>query len=521
MAKKSGFGNEIKKLEKDSLVKFKNQNKVLKKFGKEGLKVYRSVRKRGITIEELLEKTQLPQDKLFEILLFLKEKKMIETVGKIEEPQVDSETEMVEPEGIMLKSGKKPPKAEKKEKTPPATIAPPEEISPPEDEQEIAPAEVELEEDASIAPEAETIEAEDEDEGSEEFAPIEEKKDELPPADDEVAPLDLGEDEEIAPLSLDKKDEDEGLVPLDIGEEEEEASEEEAELSEEEDQIAPHQNLGGDNGDDEDDEDIFLTPGERKIKAEYGQVGIDVYNLIDGQRTAEEIMKSTGITETKLIEMLDFMEKKGIIKLEHPGTKKASAKLPSSPKPKEVGFAPMLEERPMPGRPLGGEMGKQFTLDVPSKTKGNMFKEMQMKANLMIKYKQKGAKVYELINGSRDAVELSLKTDLPLYRVYKVLNYLVKEGMVTLKPATRDEIKRKYGEDGYSVYKKYGREGVMLYQLIGKDMDLREMALQTSEDNKLVVEIFMFIHKLLGIDLPIDEDVLLERLESPPQTGKK
>ena len=262
---------------------------------------------------------------------------MIETVGKIEEPKVDEEIEIVEPEGIMVGPEKESPKEDKK--LPPATIAPAEEVSVPKEEREV-PKEVELEKNISIAPEMETIEPEEE-ESSEEFAPIEEKRDELPPADDAVAPLDLGEDdEEIAPLSLEKKDEGVDLVPLDLGEDDEEESSEtaEAEITAEEDRIAPQENLEDD--EDEEDEDIFLTPGERKIKAEYGQVGIDVYNLIDGQRTAEEIMKSTGITETKLIEMLDFMEKKGIIKLEHPGTKRASTKLPSSPKPKEVGFAP-------------------------------------------------------------------------------------------------------------------------------------------------------------------------------------
>ena len=62
----------------------------------------------------------------------------------------------------------------------------------------------------------------------------------------------------------------------------------------------------------------------------------------------------------------------------------------------------------------------------------------------------------------------------------------------------------------------------MLYQLIGKNIDLREMALRTSKDNKRVVEIFLFIHRLLGIDLPIDEEVLLQRLSTPsPSSGKK
>jgi hypothetical protein len=52
----------------------------------------------------------------------------------------------------------------------------------------------------------------------------------------------------------------------------------------------------------------------------------------------------------------------------------------------------------------------------------------------------------------------------------------------------------------------------MLYQLIGKDLDLKAMAKMTSKDAEKVVKIFMFIHKLLGIELPIDEDVLLDRL---------
>jgi len=223
------------------------------------------------------------------------------------------------------------------------------------------------------------------------------------------------------------------------------------------------------------------------------------------------------------MEMLDLMEKKGIIKLEHPGTKKKagiSAPTAKMPAVREVGFAPMLEEGATPEKPLGGELGKAFTLEVPTRTKGNMLKEIQMKANLMIKFKQVGVQVFELIDGNRDAVELALKTEIPLFMVYKILAYLEKEGMLTLAPTTREDIKRKYGDDGYSVYKRYGREGVMLYQLIGKDMDLREMANQTSKDKKRVVEIFMFIHKLLGIDLPIDEDVLLERLESTVPDSK-
>ena len=534
MADKSELGKEIKKLEKNSLQKFKNQNRALKKFGKPGLKVYRAIRKGGISIDELLEKTKIEQGQLFEILTFLKKKKMVETVGEVKERpeiKVEKETAMAEPEGIIEDMPKKEKKAEKKPVEPPekpATVAPEGEIEPEEEApvDEVGPEE----EGGPLAPSAE-IEPEGEIEPDEEDEYVPEVEEEL--ANEKIEEVEEPEEEEKPeeePAEEEKSEGEGGIIPLDLGseaEEEEEpvieegpAEKEEPEPEGEEDleeEIAPYQSAEKREEEEEDDEDIFLTPGERKIKAEYGQVGIDVYNLIDGQRTAEEIMKSTGVTETKLIEMLDFMEKKGIIKLEHPGAKKKAgvgaptAKMPSV---KEVGFAPMIEEGVTPAKPLGGELGKTFTLQVPSKTKTNMLREIQMKANLMIKYKKPGVQVFELVNGNRDAVELALKAGIPLFRVYKVLAYLEKENVVTLAPATREDIKRKYGEDGYSVYKKYGRDGVMLYQLIGKDMDLREMANQTSEDKERVVKIFMFIHKLLGIELPIDEDVLLERIES-------
>ena len=529
MAEETGLGGIVKKIEKTSLEKFKNQNKALKKFGKPGLKVYRAVRKRGISIDELAEKTGLEMKLVIEILLFLKEKGMVETVGEIG-PEEEEVPETEGPMGV----------EEKKIRPEPSTIAPEAEIAETPAERKKKPMEP-MEEEGPLAPESEEAHEEEgepapedefgiepEEEPAEGIEPLgldEEEKEEAPAEEDELSPLELKGEEEETP------EEEGGIEPLGISEEEEApveeeepAPEEEEEPAEDEDEIAPSRGRANEKEEDEDeaeDEDIFLTPGERKIKAQYGQVGIDVYNLIDGQRTAEEIMKDTGVTEATLIEMLDFMEKNGIIKLEHPSTRKPKVpSAPSAPAVKEVGFAPMLDEHGVPDKPLGGELGKEFTLGVPAKAKSNLFKEMQMKANLMIKFKQPGVKAFELVDGNRDVVEIALKTGIPLYTAYKIMEYLQKEGMVAINPSNREEIRRKYGEDGYSVYKKYGREGVMLYQLIGKDLDLREMAKLTSEDKKRVVEIFMFIHKLLGIELPIDEDVLLERLEEPGPSKK-
>ncbi len=533
MASDKGLDRPIRKVEKTSLQKFKNQNRVVKKFGSTGLKVYRAIRKTGITVSELMEKTGLEQVKLAEILAFLEEKAMIEPAEGEAPPEVEEETELAEPEGPIeeepLKKGKKKeeeaaqekeiaPEEEKpaeeerapEEELPKKKPAIEEEVAPPEElakkkkklgvEEEIAPLEEEEKApgEKAIAPEGEIVPEEEElpkeeEEAAKEKPPEEEEK---PPAEEEEKEEAPKEEEDVIPLEMEEEKPAEEEKEIEAHEEEEEKPEEEAPEGEE----------------------AFLTPGEKKIKEKYGQQGLDIYNLIDGQRTAEEIMKQTGVTEAKLIEMLDFMEKEGIIKLEHPGGKKPVTPPPRAPAAhEEGGFAPMIEGTVSPGVAPGVQAaeGPEFVLDVPAKFAGNLIKEIQLKAALLIKYRQPGVKVLELIDGMRDAVELSLVSGVPLYTVYEILAILKKEGMIAFKPATRDDIRKKYGEDGYSVYKRYGREGVMLYQLIGKNMDLREMAAKTSKDNKRVVEIFMFIHKLLGIDLPIDEEVLLQRLSTP------
>ncbi len=530
MASDKDLDRSIRKVEKTSLQKFKNQNRVVKKFGSAGLKVYRAIRKSGIPVSELMEKTNLEQVKLAEILAFLEEKGMIESGEGEAAPEIEEEGGIAEPEGPIeeegpAKKGRKKGEeaAPEEEEEPPEKEEIPEEEEPPKKKaaarEETAPEEEErpeeepskkkkkpgleeiepLEEEEEKAPGEKAIAPEGEIVPDEEELPKEEEEaaKETPPEEEEKTPS--KEEEDVIPLEM----EEEKAPPKEEEEKEIEAHEEEEERAEEE---APEE------------EESFLTPGEKKIKEKYNQQGLDVYNLIDGQRTAEEIMKKTGVTEAKLIEMLDFMEKEGIIKLEHPGGKKPAAPPPRAPATlEEVGFAPMIDGSVATGAAPAVQPaeGPEFVLDVPAKFSGNLIKEIQMKAALIIKYGQPGVKVLELIDGARDAVELSLLSGVPLYTVYEILAILKKEGMIAFKPATREDVRKKYGEDGYSVYKRYGREGVMLYQLIGKDIDLREMALRTSKDNKRVVEIFMFIHKLLGIDLPIDEDVLLQRLSTP------
>jgi AcrR family transcriptional regulator len=243
---------------------------------------------------------------------------------------------------------------------------------------------------------------------------------------------------------------------------------------------------------------------ERIIREKYGDVGLKVYTLIDGRRTAEQIMKETGLTEAKLVEILDFMDEQGIIKLEYPKEKKTEeTALPATMEKEE--FAPMVGDE-------GEEELLKATLDMPIKTSLDFVKAMQLKTSIMLKHGDKGGRLFDQMDGKKDAIDLALAVNIPLYTVDTVLRFFLQQHAIALKPLTREEVKKKYGDDGYAVYKRYGKEGLMLYELIGKEMTIRQMADMVSTDKEKVVEMFLFIHKVLGIDLPIDKEVLYKQL---------
>ncbi|MDD5096142.1 MAG: hypothetical protein PHY95_01370 [Candidatus ainarchaeum sp.] len=511
-----GSGSVIKKLEETGVQMLKNKNKLLKKFGKPGLKAYRSITRKGVSFEELAEKSGLPAEQLSEIIEFM------------------------EKGGIAEVSGALPPREEKKVQSKPIAAAPPEEAPPEMPMARVPPLSAPRPPLAPPprAPEARRAAARapgmirpisDEEIGKEEKKALEEER--APPEEKEAPPPPAAQKPPkrprggISPIQFEEKAPTPPAPPPRAPEQPPEAPARPPRAP-----PAPPR-----------EEEEFLTPSEKAIKDRYGETGLMVYSFIDGQRTAEQIMREAGVTEAQLIEMLDFMEKKGIIRLEHPERKRAPSPPPRAPPPRmappvagskppmgappRLGksptaaqapksmFAPMVEEQPTLSGPITDKELASVSLDIPVKTtKGNILLEVQAKAQLIIKFGKSYSRAYEMIDGTKDVVDLSMAVKLPIYKIYDMLMFLQGMKAVMLKPAARDDIRKKYGEDGYSVYKKYGREGVLLYQLIGKEMSLKEMAALTTTDPSKVIDMFMFIHKLLGIELPIDEDVLRERL---------
>ncbi len=476
---KRGSDYTIRKKEKGPLQRFKNQNLILKKFGEAGLQIYKAITGKRTT-QELKQDLGMDEDTYYTIVEFMEAEDLIElepaTPEAIEETSEEEEIEIEET----------PPS----EEAPELAELPEEEMEP---EKEIKP----LEEKAEAEPSSKADELEDA------FSTdIEEEEDQIKPIQFE----EFGEDE----VPEEEKKPEKRKTPEEKKEKAEERSEPEEKIRAEEKK-----------------KEKKLGRVERIIKQKYGNTGLKVYELIDGRRTAEEIMNATGITESKLVEILDFMDDQGIIKLDYPKRRKRPStrrrrgfrsrtsrktgrrkkKIKKEPLRKK-GFAPMIES----DEELKDARGVASPLEMPIKVPLDIIKSIQMKAKTMLKFGNEGSKVLELINGNNDIIDIALKTGNPLYEVSKILSFMMENEFILLKPLSRTQVHKKYGDDGYAVYKVYGKEGLMLYELIGSDMKIKEMANMITKQTETIIDMFIFIHQVLGIELPIDRGILSKQL---------
>lgn len=559
MAKGGEF--RIKKLEKGPLQRFKNQNLLIKKYGEVGLQVYKAITGKRTT-EELCKDMGIEKTMFDQIVNYMQDAGMVELepVGA-EAKGAGFETPGEEP------APKAKAKADEDEEAQAPSrdleeIPPEEEIEP---ETEVPPLEEKPHKRASkrdepssefeLPPEPEPVkkEAPEEEFSFEEPQPKKKAK----PAEEEITfeeikPIEFGEEtvpekekpsrkKKTAKAGWDEAEAGTGdeIEPVGFGEES--AAPEAPHEPEDEAPAAPEEPEGGGKAGTEEGisfqeepapkykDEPELSPVEKIISDKYGDIGLQVYSLIDGQRTAEEIMRDTGLTEPKLVEILDFMDEQGIIKLDYP--KGGGAAAPPPPPP-GVGFAgPQMMGAVMPPQAqMGAKGGEGFNpmiegdesldeargvsspVEVPIKAPMDIVKSVQTKAKIMLKYGDKGSKLMEQLDGKNDVIDISLKLDIPLYTVTAMLTFMMENGMVILKPMSRADVRKKYGDDGYAVYKKFGKEGMMLYELIGKELTIKQMADKITTEKAKIIDMFIFIHKVLGIELPIDRDVLSKQL---------
>ena len=57
---------------------------------------------------------------------------------------------------------------------------------------------------------------------------------------------------------------------------------------------------------------------QKFISSRYGEHGLRVYELIDGKTPATEILTKAKVSESELVDILDFLDEHGIIRLNFP-----------------------------------------------------------------------------------------------------------------------------------------------------------------------------------------------------------
>jgi len=280
----------------------------------------------------------------------------------------------------------------------------------------------------------------------------------------------------------------------------------------------------------------ILSPLEKILNDKYGEIGVRVYNLIDGEKTAEEILRQTGVSEAKLVEILEFMDEQGIIKLEKPEEKPSEPESDGEGEKKESEpaqeprFKPMIEEEPeekpfvAPKAPEKESPKKEekavdeepteeiVMVDVPSVAKLSIMQKALLFTELSTKFGKAAKEMMDSVDGQKDFIDLSLSTGLSFFDIDAIMAYFGKKGFLTFRQLAREEIKKKYGEDGFAIYKRFGREGLLLYEMIGKEASLRDIILKSKIDPDRAIDILIFIHKVLGLDVPIDRNVIYRQL---------
>ncbi len=278
-----------------------------------------------------------------------------------------------------------------------------------------------------------------------------------------------------------------------------------------------------------------LSPLEKVLYKKHGEIGVRIYNLIDGEKTAEEILRETGVSEAKLVEILEFMDEQGIIKLEKPEEKKeapeedASDSEDGEDKPaREPRFKPFVEDMPegkpykVPEPPKKEEKKKELEtekpgedivmVDVPLIARLSVVQKAMMFAELSTKFPSAARQMFDMVDGKRDFVELSLSAGMSLFDIDAAMAYFGKKGFISFRQLGRAEIKERYGEDGFAIYKRFGRDGLLIYEMIGKEASLKDIIMKSKLDPDRAIDVFSFIHKVLGLDIPLDRDLIYRQI---------
>ena len=222
-----------------------------------------------------------------------------------------------------------------------------------------------------------------------------------------------------------------------------------------------------------------LSTIEKAIYLEFGSDGVSVFRLSSRNMTVNEISKDLALEEEKVIELINKMKGKYLY-VEEPKVEKGAEI--AEAKPKEI-----------------------VVIDVPKKTSSDNISSVALISELTIKFGPTAKKIYEMIDGKLDVLQLASMNLVSLDYVDNLMWVLADKKSVSFVRLYEEDIKKKYGSMCFNIFNKYGRDGLFLYQLLDRTSD-PVLAIRYSEiEPSMAVEAMDYILKLIGAPIAFNK----------------
>ncbi|VVB73503.1 Uncharacterised protein [uncultured archaeon] len=231
-----------------------------------------------------------------------------------------------------------------------------------------------------------------------------------------------------------------------------------------------------------------LSPIERSIYLDAGENGVLLFRMADGRITLAEAMQRLGLNDAEMDGLLAKLSGKYLFTVAEQEAKKEEIKLEKTVK-------------------------ETIPIDVPKRTSTDGMSSLAVGSEITIRFGPSGKKILDSIDGKLDVVQLAADTMVTLQYVDDLMWFLSERHVVTFNRLRVEDIKKKYGGVGMSLYNENGRDGIYLYLLLVKTSDPRA-AIRTSDiDPSKAVDMMELVLKQINAPISFNKRDALTMLK--------
>jgi hypothetical protein len=230
----------------------------------------------------------------------------------------------------------------------------------------------------------------------------------------------------------------------------------------------------------------MLSSIEKSIFLDVGEKGVLLFRMADGKTTINQATSALGMTQEGMADIVEKLKSKYIF-LEFEETKKEQV---------------LIEKKAEP-----------TPLDVPRKVSEDSLTSLTLGSELAIRFGPAGKKIYDVIDGKLDTVQVAVEALVPLDFVDDVIWFLSERKQLHFAKLRTDDIKTKYGSIGLRIFNEYGRDGIFIYVLLQRLADPLPTIRLSGIDEVKALDIYEFIHKTANLPFPFNKKDMLTMLK--------